>query len=157
MVDDCDGEANRSGGDDQRVAGAPAPDAQTTSPERAEAQLEIFRRFGSLAVAMGAAVHDCEARVTGDGRVVLLFAHHDFPAVRFGYRCKPPGQARLEELWLSEEIATGALHRMMRYDRPVVSAGRGVDPTARLGSRRRRRLRERGACLASLRPRRGDQ
>ncbi len=73
--------------------------------------------------ALGAgSVHDSEARVTGEGggrRVVVLFAHRDFPGVRFGYRCKPPGEDRYEDVWVGEELATGALHRMMHDESPT--------------------------------------
>jgi hypothetical protein len=94
-----------------------------TSPT-IEDQLELFNGFSSSAAAMGVCkVKDCEARITGgespDRRVVLFFSHDDFPAVRFGYRCKAPGEDRDEEVWLCEELATGALHRKMRYERPV--------------------------------------
>ena len=64
-----------------------------------------------------------DAAVTGERgthqRVVLFFSHADFPGVRFGYRCKPPNEDRYEEVWLGEELATGALHRTMRYDAPA--------------------------------------
>jgi len=93
-----------------------------TSPT-IEDQLDLFDGFSSVAASMGAReVKDCEARITGeslDRRVVLFFSHDDFPAVRFGYRCKAPGEDRYEEVWLCEELATGALHRMVRYERPV--------------------------------------
>jgi hypothetical protein len=93
-----------------------------TSPT-IEEQLDLFHGFSSTAASMGAReVRDCEARITGensDRRVVLLFSHVDFPAVRFGYRCKAPGADRYEEVSLGEELATGALHRMMSYERPV--------------------------------------
>jgi hypothetical protein len=93
-----------------------------TSPT-IEEQLALFERFSSPAASMGARkVRDCEAQITGEGvgrRVVLLFSHGDFPAIRFGYRCKAPGEDRYEEVSLGEELATGALHRMMSYERPV--------------------------------------
>ena len=52
-------------------------------------------------------------------RVVLLFSHVDFAGVRFGYRCKPPGEDRYEEVWLAEELATGALQPRMRSGVPA--------------------------------------
>jgi hypothetical protein len=46
--------------------------------------------------------------------VAVLFCHEHFPDVRFGhrFRLEPFGNGR-EDIWLMEEIDTGALHRMM--------------------------------------------
>ena len=66
-------------------------------------------------------VRDIQVRIVGESdnrRVVVFFSHEAFPEVRFAYRCKPPGADRYELVWLQEEIATGALHRMMAYDSP---------------------------------------
>jgi hypothetical protein len=81
-------------------------------------------------------VHDIQVRVVGEGengRVAVFFSHEDFPEVLFAYRCKPPGDDRYELVWLQEELATGALHRMMRYDTPV-SAEDGLIWTRLYGS-----------------------
>ena len=61
-------------------------------------------------------VTDAEVTVTGSGRgrrVAVLFTHQDFPGVRFGHRfpLDPHAEGR-EQIWLKEEIETGALHRM---------------------------------------------
>jgi len=67
-------------------------------------------------------VHDTDVRIVGDGderRVVVLFSHQAFPGQRFGYAYQPPAEAdEYEDIWLMEEIDTGALHRIMRYDHP---------------------------------------
>jgi hypothetical protein len=62
-------------------------------------------------------VTDAEITITGSGpgrRVAVLFSHHHFPGVRFGHRfpLDPYAEGR-EQIWLKEEIETGALHRMM--------------------------------------------
>ena len=62
-------------------------------------------------------VADAEVTITGSGpgrRVAVLFTHRDFPGVRFGHRfpLDPHAEGR-EQIWLKEEIETGALHRMM--------------------------------------------
>lgn len=46
--------------------------------------------------------------------VVAFFRQDDFPDVLFAYQSLPPGADRYEQIWLAEEIATGALRRMMR-------------------------------------------
>jgi hypothetical protein len=71
-------------------------------------------------------VDEVSARIDGHGderRVLLFFAHRSFPGVRFCYRSKPPGSDDYELAWLVEELATGALHRMMRYDQPTADKG----------------------------------
>jgi hypothetical protein len=62
-------------------------------------------------------VADAEVTITGSDlgrRVAVLFTHRDFPGVRFGHRfpLDPHAEGR-EQIWLKEEIETGALHRMM--------------------------------------------
>lgn len=91
-----------------------------------EEQSRVFQDFPSLAESMGVTgLRDAEVALGGvpDCRVVLLFSHVDFAGVRFGYRCKPPGEDRYEEVWLAEELATGALHRTMRSGAPSDEAG----------------------------------
>ena len=58
----------------------------------------------------------------GDQQVVLFFSHSDFPDARFAYRAKAPGEDAHEELWLLEELAVGALHRILRDDAPTCDA-----------------------------------
>ena len=58
-----------------------------------------------------------EVTITGRGpgrRVAVLFSHQHFPGVRFGHRfpLDPHAEGR-EQIWLKEEIETGALHRMV--------------------------------------------
>jgi len=92
-----------------------------------EEQRSLFQGFIALAHEMGARkVRSGETGVIDDGAsrsVVFLFSHDDFPDARFGYQCKPPADDPYEEIWLAEELATGALHRMMRYDEPRADAG----------------------------------
>ncbi len=63
-------------------------------------------------------VTDAEVIITEAGpqrRVAVLFSHRHFPGVRFGHRFPPdPDAAALEQIWLKEEIETGALDRMMQ-------------------------------------------
>lgn len=63
-------------------------------------------------------VTDTEVILTGSGPdrcVAVLFCHVSFPGTRFGHRFprEPFGEGH-EQIWLMEEIDTGALHRMMR-------------------------------------------
>jgi hypothetical protein len=51
--------------------------------------------------------------------IVFFFSHRDFPDAHFGYRAKAPGEDDYEEVWLAEELATGALHRVMRDTAPA--------------------------------------
>ncbi len=92
-----------------------------------EEQRSLFQGFVALAHEMGAKkVRSGETCVIDDGAsrsVVFLFSHDDFPGTRFGYHCKPPADDPYEEIWLAEELATGALHRMMRYDEPTADEG----------------------------------
>jgi hypothetical protein len=46
--------------------------------------------------------------------VAWFFSHGEFPGMRFGYWAKTPGEDGHEVLWLAEELATGALHRLIR-------------------------------------------
>ncbi|MHB2027850.1 MAG: hypothetical protein ACYCPT_03420 [Acidimicrobiales bacterium] len=52
----------------------------------------------------------------------LFFSHKDFSNAHFGYRAKAPGEDVHEKLWLAEELATGALHRIMRDTNPAADA-----------------------------------
>lgn len=92
-------------------------------PPAIDSQRGRFDDFAKTAASLGVrGLRDCETAVTAtgaDARVNLFFSHEDFPGVRFGYRCLEPGDDPYEEVWLCEELATGALHRMMGYDAPV--------------------------------------
>ncbi len=83
-------------------------------------QLTCFKAFTGLAHRLGATqVRTADATLGEDGEgVVLRFSHGRFPNVRFGYRAKPPGEDDDEELWLAEELATGALDRIMSDSPP---------------------------------------
>jgi hypothetical protein len=72
-------------------------------------------------------VDDTEVIITGNGperRVAALFSRKHFPGVRFGHRfpLDPYGEDR-EQIWLKEEIETGALHRMMENHPSADGAG----------------------------------
>jgi hypothetical protein len=72
-------------------------------------------------------VTDAEVVLDGSGprrRVVVLFCHERFPGVRFGHRfpLEPFGEGH-EDIWLMEEIDTGALHRMMDDPPPADEGG----------------------------------
>jgi hypothetical protein len=90
-------------------------------------QLTSFRAFIDFAHQLGATRVQvaADATISGDGqRVELFFSHGDFPDARFGYRAKEPGEDDHERLWLAEELATGALHRIMHDTTPPAdSAG----------------------------------
>jgi hypothetical protein len=73
-------------------------------------------------------VTDTEVITTGTGpgrRVAVLFSHGHFPGIRFGHRFRldPYAEGR-EQIWLKEEIETGALHRMM--DQPPATDSAGI-------------------------------
>ena len=87
-------------------------------------QRAIFETFVDLAHQMGARkVQKGDATLSDDGQtVVLFFSHSDFPDARFGYRVKAPTEDAYEEVWLAEELATGALHRIMRDAAPSPDA-----------------------------------
>lgn len=68
-------------------------------------------------------VQTADATVSDDvQRVEIFFTHSSFPNARFGYRAKAPGEDIHEKLWLAEELATGALHRIMRDTNPTADA-----------------------------------
>lgn len=83
-------------------------------------QLTSFETFTDLAHQLGALqVETTGSRISDDGqRVELFLSHRDFPHARFGYFAKLPGEDDHEQLWLAEELATGALHRIMRNATP---------------------------------------
>lgn len=58
--------------------------------------------------------HACIVEKDGRRAVALLFSHLDLPDTRFAYLAKRPGEDRHEAVWLAEELATGALHRLVR-------------------------------------------
>jgi hypothetical protein len=66
--------------------------------------------------------------------VAVLFSHDSFPGVLFGHRFTAPSDKHAE-IWLMEEIETGALHRMMRVppwadDEGIIWTAWGVAPSA---------------------------
>ncbi|MHB1089040.1 MAG: hypothetical protein ACYC19_09815 [Acidimicrobiales bacterium] len=87
-------------------------------------QLKSFETFADLAHQLGALqLETTDARISDDGQTVELYwSHRDFPHARFGYLAKPPGEDDHELLWLGEELATGALHRIMRDTTPTGDA-----------------------------------
>jgi hypothetical protein len=81
---------------------------------------------------------DFELRIVGadDGaHVVILFSHELWPGIRFGHRFPPPHEADgYEEIWLKEEVETGALARQMGQHPPsdddgIVWTGWGWTPS----------------------------
>jgi len=72
-------------------------------------------------------VTDTEVILTGRGLsrcVAVLFSHEHFPGARFGHRFPlEPFAEGHEQIWLMEEIDTGALHRMMRNEPAADDAG----------------------------------
>ena len=92
-----------------------------------EEQLASFGTFIDFVHQLGATRVQAaaDATISGDGqRVELFFSHADFSDARFGYHAKAPGEDAHERLWLAEELATGALHRIMRDTTPAAdSAG----------------------------------
>jgi len=87
-------------------------------------QLTSFENFTDVAHQLGAPqVQAADATLSDDGqRVELFFSHSDFPNARFGYRAKVPGEDVHERLWVAEELATGALDRIMRDIAPAADA-----------------------------------
>lgn len=83
-----------------------------------DVQQAAFERFPELAGEMGARrLQDVHARIVekGDRRAVaMFFSHLDSPGTGFAYLAKAPGDDRHEAVWLAEEFATGALHRLVR-------------------------------------------
>jgi hypothetical protein len=80
-----------------------------------------FAAFVALAHELGARqVHTAEISVSdGNQKVVLFFSHTEFPDARFAYAAKATGEDDHEALWLAEELATGALHRVMSGSVPA--------------------------------------
>lgn len=72
-------------------------------------------------------VTDTEVILTGRGParcVAILFCHADFPGARFGHRFPlEPFAEGHEQIWLMEEIDTGALHRLIRNEPATDDAG----------------------------------
>lgn len=69
-----------------------------------------------------------DVRVAGtpDSPVVhMFFRLESFSEVVFAYRSLPAGVDPHELLWLAEELATGALHRIMRSE-PTLADPDGV-------------------------------
>jgi hypothetical protein len=89
-----------------------------------EEQLTSSGTFIDFAHQLGAPqVHATDATISDGGqKVELFFSHRDFPDARFGYHAKTPGDDVHEKLWLAEELATGALHRIMRDTTPAADA-----------------------------------
>lgn len=86
-------------------------------------QLTSFATFVENAHQLGVPLVQADATISDvDQIVVLFFSHGDFPDARFAYRAKAPGEDAHEELWLLEELAVGALHRVMRGDAPTRDA-----------------------------------
>ena len=80
--------------------------------------IDFVHQLGVSRVQAGA-----DATIGDEGeRVELFFVHGDFPDARFGYRAKEPGEDVHERLWLAEELATGALHRIMRDADPAADS-----------------------------------
>jgi hypothetical protein len=79
---------------------------------------------------------DAEVIITSHGAVqyvAVLFSHDSFPGVRFGHRFTPPSDKHAE-IWLMEEIETGALHRMMQVppwadDEGIIWTAWGLAPS----------------------------
>jgi hypothetical protein len=71
---------------------------------------------------------DFEVRITDAGdqkNVAILFSHQDWPGVRFGHRFPTPEESDgHDEIWLMEEVETGALSRLMA--RNIKPDGDGV-------------------------------
>ena len=108
-------------GQQKRDSSGSKGDAQ---PHNLDEQLASFETFVGFAHQLGALqVHAANATLSDGGqRVVHFFSNSDFPDARFGYRAKSPGEDDHEELWLGEELATGALHRIMRDATPTADA-----------------------------------
>jgi len=96
----------------------------TPNARTLDEQLTSFELFVGFAHQLGAPqVQAADATISDGGqRVELFFSHSDFPDARFGYRAKAPGEDVHEKLWLAEELATGALHRIMRDTTPPADA-----------------------------------
>lgn len=103
---------------------APKISKVTPTVRTLDEQLTSFETFIDFAHQVGAPqVHTVDATISDGGQnVELFFLHSDFPDVRFGYCAKTPGADAHEKLWLAEELATGALHRIMRDITPTADA-----------------------------------
>jgi hypothetical protein len=91
-------------------AGARRGDPLPAAPATREPYVDGFRE-------------DFDLQTVGSGdeaHVVILFSHELWPGVRFGHRFPLPGEADgYEDVWLKEEVETGALARQMRqHPRP---------------------------------------
>lgn len=69
-------------------------------------------------------VYDADVRIIGEGegrRVTVFFSHQAFPGIRFGHRFQPRWGTDInawkwdEDVWLKENVESGRLRRMMRY------------------------------------------
>jgi len=96
-------------------------------------QLTSFETFIDFAHQLGAPqVQAADATISSDGqKVVLFFSHSDFPDTRFGYLAEAPSGDVHEVLWLAEELATGALHRIMRDPAQPLTPQDHVSPPGR--------------------------
>jgi len=96
----------------------------TPNVRNLDEQLTSFETFIDFAHQLGAPqTHAVNATISDGGQnVEFFFLHSDFPDARFGYRAKAPGEDVHEKLWLAEELATGALHRIMRDITPPADA-----------------------------------
>jgi hypothetical protein len=88
-----------------------------------QTQVSEFERFAHLADAMGAeGIRVTVVRIAGtaDSRAVhMFFRDAKFAGVLFAYRSMQAVADPHERVWLAEEIATGALHRIMRSEQPI--------------------------------------
>ena len=84
-------------------------------------QQSDFDRLQDLAETMGTTgLRVAGTRIVGKGgsrSVALFFQHEDFPGEQFAYSGMVPEADPHERVWLAEELATGALHRLMRDGR----------------------------------------
>ena len=91
-------------------AGAQRDDPLPAAPATREPYVDGFR-------------DDFDVWIVGsdeNAHVVILFCHESWPEIRFGHRFPPPDEADgYEDVWLKEEVETGALARQMRqHPRP---------------------------------------
>lgn len=102
-----------------------ADDSSWTSNRPDDAALQHqqsdYERFADLAEAMGVkGLRVAGTRIVGKGgsrSVALFFRHEDFPGEQFAYSGMVPEADPHERVWLAEELATGALHRLVRDGR----------------------------------------
>jgi hypothetical protein len=98
---------------------------------QSDSDLHVERRRAELAAAIAAHrrhytghVADTDVVITREGdepQLAVLFAHRDFPGVRFGHRCWP--DERRAYISLVESILQGELHLMMEDPPAPDSAG----------------------------------